>query len=138
MDLRAAMEINEQVPGKIAEYYSHNVLNHANVPTKLLPKDYKRNMYPHSDVAVWEKHKKVMLDPRFAPLMAQDFAGLPKTFIYAARRDVARDDALLYKAQLENAGIKVDLYFDEDGFHGAFWSVQNRDKVYKRVADFIF
>ena len=108
------------------------------VPKELHPLDYEPPTYKHVNVAVWNKVKKNLLNPMFAPLMADQFRGLPPTFMYVAIRDVARDDALMYKAQLDRAGIKVELMLDDKGFHGAFWSIENRDVVYKRIADFIF
>ena len=137
-DLREAMTINEHVPEAVGSYYGQTTLNHVVVPKELHTQDYTSPTYKHSNVPVWNNVKKVLLDPRYAPLMADQFRGLPPTFLYAAVKDVARDDALMYKAQLERAGIKVELMLDDKGYHGAFWSTENRGIVYKKIADFIF
>lgn len=48
-----------------------------------------------------------LTDYRVAPLMADDMTGLPKTLIITSEFDVLRDDGILYKKRLQEAGVNV-------------------------------
>ena len=48
-----------------------------------------------------------LIDYRASPLMADSVKGLPKTLLITAEFDVLKDDGLLYKARLLDAGVKV-------------------------------
>ncbi|XP_066266860.1 neutral cholesterol ester hydrolase 1-like [Branchiostoma lanceolatum] len=60
-----------------------------------------------------------ILDPRFAPLMADDadLKGLPPTYVMTCEYDVLRDDGVMYARRLGKAGVKVDYDHYEHGFH---------------------
>ncbi|XP_060605786.1 neutral cholesterol ester hydrolase 1-like [Ruditapes philippinarum] len=64
--------------------------------------------------------EKTILDPYFAPLMAdeEDFKDLPHTYVLTAGYDVLRDDGLMYYQRCKAAGVRVHLAHYEDGFHG--------------------
>jgi len=66
------------------------------------------------------RYQDVLLDPSFAPLMAddKDLAGLPLTYVLTAGYDVLRDDGLIYAQRLKKAGVKVHLAHYPEGFHG--------------------
>ena len=59
-----------------------------------------------------------MLDPYFAPLMADDLSGLPQALVYTVEQDVLRDEGILYAHRLREAGNKVEHYHNKAGFHG--------------------
>ena len=67
---------------------------------------------------VWDELKDVMLDPYFAPLMAEDLSGLPQTLVYTVEQDVLRDEGSLYAHRLNGVGNKVEYYHNKAGFHG--------------------
>jgi acetyl esterase len=57
-------------------------------------------------------------DPRFSPLMASDFAGLPPTIAFSAECDPLADDAALYAQAIRAAGGQA-LHLREAGLvHG--------------------
>lgn len=58
-----------------------------------------------------------LTDYRTSPLMADNMTGLPKTLIITAEFDVLRDDGLLYKKRLEEAGVPV-THHEYKSFHG--------------------
>ena len=66
---------------------------------------------------VWNSLKHVMLDPYFAPLMAKDLSGLPKTLVYTVAQDILKDESTLYAKRLKDAGNDVEHYHNRGGFH---------------------
>ena len=70
---------------------------------------------------------KVVLDAltdyRASPLMADNLKGLPKTLLMSCEFDVLKDENFLYKAHLQDAGVKVTQY-SYMTYH-PFWFVQN-------------
>ena len=67
---------------------------------------------------IWNQLKDVMLDPYFAPLMAEDLSNLPQALVYTVEQDVLRDEGFLYAHRLREAGNKVEHYHNKAGFHG--------------------
>ncbi|XP_078575273.1 arylacetamide deacetylase-like [Branchiostoma floridae x Branchiostoma japonicum] len=61
-----------------------------------------------------------ILDPRLAPLMADDadLKGLPPTYVMTCEYDVLKDEGVMYATRLERAGVKVEHDHYERGFHG--------------------
>ena len=58
-----------------------------------------------------------MLDPYFAPLMAEDLSNLPQPLVYTVEQDVLRDEGFLYAYRIKEAGNKVEHYRNKAGFH---------------------
>eukprot|EP00058_Branchiostoma_floridae_P009730 XP_002595218.1 hypothetical protein BRAFLDRAFT_241264 [Branchiostoma floridae] len=60
-----------------------------------------------------------ILDPRFAPLMADDadLKGLPPTYVMTCEYDVLKDDGVMYLKRLGKAGVKVNHDHYQHGFH---------------------
>lgn len=54
---------------------------------------------------------------RGSPLMAEDFRGIPPTFIITAEFDVLRDEGFLYSERLRKAEVPVK-YKNYKSFHG--------------------
>ncbi|KAI8503964.1 neutral cholesterol ester hydrolase 1 [Branchiostoma belcheri] len=75
---------------------------------------------------------ETILDPRFAPLMADDadLKGLPSTFVMTCEYDVLRDDGVMYAKRLQKAGVKVSHDHYKHGFHGFL----NQFDVYESAA----
>lgn len=57
-------------------------------------------------------------DPTYAPLMDEDFAGLPPTAIVTAQCDPLADDGAAYKAALDAAGVPAGLRQEAGLVHG--------------------
>ena len=123
--IRHLMNINALVPYRVGGYYGRHALDHNIIPNQLKPGFYKPNTYTYDNEALWEEVKGIYLNPRYAPLMATEFSHIPRTFIYVARQDVVRDDALLYQEQLRRAGVPCEFVLDNNGYHGSFWSTSN-------------
>ncbi|KAK6194890.1 hypothetical protein SNE40_000426 [Patella caerulea] len=64
------------------------------------------------------KIEDTILNPYFAPLMAQDLSKAPPAYIMNAEFDVLRDDGLLYGERLRQAGVRVHEHNVRHAFHG--------------------
>lgn len=64
---------------------------------------------------------KACLDtPYIAPLLAEDFAGMPKTLVITAEYDPLRDEGEMYANKIRQAGGYADTYRIKDAIHGFF------------------
>lgn len=59
-------------------------------------------------------------DPRFAPLLVEQLAGLPPTFVGTVEDDLLRAEAELYASRLEQQGVTVQTRMYRGTFHGFF------------------
>ncbi len=62
----------------------------------------------------WEQ----ISDIRVSPIFANDFAGLPPTFVAIAECDILRGDIELYARKLREAGVPVETKLYEATIHG--------------------
>jgi acetyl esterase len=60
-------------------------------------------------------------DPRAAPLLAEDLAGLPRALVVAAELDPLRDEAIAYAGRLREAGVETELAVYRGAAHGFWW-----------------
>ena len=60
------------------------------------------------------------LDPRFAPLRADDLSGLPPAFVGTVEDDLLREEAECYAQRLAEAGVPVQARVYRGTFHGFF------------------
>ncbi len=72
---------------------------------------------PAGKEEVWNSLKEVMMNPYFAPLMADDLSGLPQALIVTCIQDVLHSDGELYALRLKEAGNKVTHFHNKAGFH---------------------
>ncbi len=57
-------------------------------------------------------------DPDISPLRAPSLQGLPPAHVVVAEHDPLRDDGLLYAAALQAAGVRAEVDYHGDMFHG--------------------
>ena len=57
-------------------------------------------------------------DPRVSPLLADDLAGMPRTYLTIAGFDPLRDEALAYGRRLGEAGADIQVVVHEGLIHG--------------------
>ena len=90
---------------------------------------------------------KVVLDAltdyRASPLMADNMKGLPKTLLITCEFDVLKDDGVVYKTRLQDAGVKV-THYNYMTYHGFLLAQTDRLFVTKEfnqslrdIADFL-
>ena len=96
------------------QYYDHEL-----VPIALRQHDsYKGPVMQGGNKEIWNKYQHLFLDPRTSPLWHENLSGLPSTYIVSCQYDGLRDDAIMYAARLEQAGVKVKLVSYYNGWHG--------------------
>ena len=113
----------EAKQGRYATYVDHNLVasEFRNDKTYKSPSDNSGN------AETWAAMKDVILDPYFAPLMADDLSGLPNAYIITAQYDVLRDDGIMYGERLKKAGVKVSHHNYDRCIHTVFGSYQQYD-----------
>ena len=60
-------------------------------------------------------------DPRAAPLLATDLAGVPATTIVVPEFDPLRDEGLAYADRLRGADVDVEVIRVPGALHGFWW-----------------
>ena len=75
-------------------------------------------------------------NPLYAPLLADDLTGQPKTLIITAEYCPLRDEGEAYGVRLGEAGNEVEIHRMEDGLHGYF-SLPARFELVKKTYDII-
>lgn len=79
-------------------------------------------------------------DPRVSPVFADGLSRLPSTFVLTAEFDSLRDEAELYAARLESAGVPVELVRIPGAIHGIFQMagvLKSGDSALEQAADFL-
>lgn len=71
-------------------------------------------------VKLYARADEDLMDPYFAPLLAEDFSGLPDTLILTAEFDPLRDEGEDYGRKLRAAGCRVRVERIEGALHGYF------------------
>uniref|UniRef100_A0A8C0QID3 Alpha/beta hydrolase fold-3 domain-containing protein n=1 Tax=Chelonoidis abingdonii TaxID=106734 RepID=A0A8C0QID3_CHEAB len=107
-----------------------------------IPEEFKiRGYKPQKPPSYKYKHDvheviKQVLEVKFSPLLAEDaiVSQLPESYILTCEFDVLRDDGLLYKKRLEDNGVRVTWYHNEDGFHGVLTLFGIKFLLYCRLA----
>lgn len=74
--------------------------------------------------------------PLLAPLLAEDFKGLPDTLVLTAEFDPLRDEGEAYAEKLRQAGNHVELHRIPDAIHG-FFALGANDIHVKESLDYI-
>lgn len=95
-------------------------LRHDRIPMDFRYAPYTPPGLDHGDMSVWTQIQDTMLNPYFAPLLAEDLSGLPKTFLFTCHYDVLRDEGTLFGQRLREAGVEVTHRNMAKGFHGVF------------------
>lgn len=71
-------------------------------------------------VKLYARADEDRMDPYFAPLLAEDFSGLPDTLILTAEFDPLRDEGEDYGRKLREAGCRVRVERIRGALHGYF------------------
>ncbi len=72
----------------------------------------------------WELYvpdSHALTDPRAAPLLAEDFSGLPPTTILLAGQDPLHDEGVAYAERLREVGVRTELRTWPGQPHGFWW-----------------
>ena len=69
---------------------------------------------------LYQSSEKDREDPYFAPLLAKDLTGMPKTLILTAEFDPLRDEGEAFGKRLLEAGNEVEMHRIKGALHGFF------------------
>ena len=69
---------------------------------------------------LYQSSEKDRENPYFAPLLAKDLTGMPKTLILTAEFDPLRDEGEAFGKRLLEAGNEVEMHRIKDALHGFF------------------
>ena len=119
----------------VAQLVSLSNLANVNIPQSYVPDDGG-----HGDSSVWSQIKTTLLNPYFAPLMADDLRNLPKTYVLTADYDVLRDDGLMFARRLSDAGNDVTLRNYKHTFHAVidyFNSIETSRRALAELVTFL-
>ncbi|XP_068672395.1 arylacetamide deacetylase-like [Montipora foliosa] len=112
---------------RMAYFWSYYITGSSNMTSSFLVTNHSSHLLntkysSYIGVNNKEKHKAGKMNPlqgipkavldaltdyRASPLMADNLKGLPKTMLITCEYDILRDDGLLYKARLQDAGVEV-------------------------------
>jgi Esterase/lipase len=66
------------------------------------------------------RDRRDLRNPYFAPLLAENLSGQPRTLVITAEYDPLRDEGEAYAERLRQAGVEVENYRVADALHGFF------------------
>lgn len=88
---------------------------------QLFEKDYLLTSKRICDyIDLYIENDEDLVNPYFAPLLANDLSGMPDTLVITAQYDPLRDEGEAFAKKLENAGNYVDFYRMTNALHGFF------------------
>lgn len=71
-------------------------------------------------MALYARNRRDYTNPYFAPLLAKNLTGQPRTLVITAQYDPLRDEGEAYAERLRDAGCEVENYRIPDALHGFF------------------
>ncbi|XP_078694934.1 neutral cholesterol ester hydrolase 1-like [Branchiostoma floridae x Branchiostoma belcheri] len=82
---------------------------------------------------------ETILDPRFAPLMANDadLQKLPPTYVMTCEYDVLRDEGVAYARRLEKLGVAVQHDHYKHGFHCCLIDINTIDVAREAMENYV-
>jgi len=108
------------------------------LPSKYLVGYEKPNVETGNET-MWNELKEKLLNPYFAPLVAERLDNLPLAYIFTSEYDPLRDEGFLYAHRLRNSGVTVEHVHSDIGLHGVlqFHSVcPEAETMFKELTKF--
>lgn len=126
---RANRHLSNEVRRKYARYVHSDL-----IPAHLEVTNRTTQDAPHCDESISADVERVVLDPRFAPLMADSLDDFPDAYIMTCQYDVGRDDGVIYAQRLRAAkNVRVKLEHHKEGFR-AFLALADNDSLSLPIA----
>ena len=88
---------------------------------------YTRPQPPAGNEDVWNSIKKLVLDPYFAPGMAENLQGIPKTYLVTVNNSPIRDEAMIFERRTWSYGDPNTIDHD-------YYDTVNHGEVFKNTA----
>ena len=132
-------QTNSHTTPEIKKRFFSTYLSHDNIPKDWLADDYKKNKDDFGNEKLWKRLEKVLLDPYFSPLLADDLRGLPQTYVLTLHVDAVRDDGVLYVKRLRDANVKVTHNHLMHGLHGMlnFEFIDSSKELMSEISEYL-
>ena len=113
------MEENAHISTSALEKFG-DMISHNFLPKTMIADDYKPRRSKAPDGIISKELEECIINPYNFPLMHNDLADLPPTFILTEEFDVLRDEGVIYAKRLKSFDVHVTLINDRKGFHCMF------------------
>ena len=108
------------------------LLDFDTLPQYYYEDDYIRPDPPAGNTEMWNAIKGLALDPYFAPGMAENLQGLPKTYMMTAGQDPRRDETVIFARRLRGHGYDISNVVHE------YYPTIVHGEVFKRHQDIMY
>lgn len=117
---RGEFSVNRQILIYPSTYYDHTEQSPFS-SMRENGKDYLLTSKRICDyITLYIQNEQDLKSPYFAPLLADDLSGQPKTLLITAEYDPLRDEGEAYGEKLKQFGCEVEIYRFPDAIHGFF------------------
>ena len=122
------------------ENMTSSLINYDHLPPTFIPDEFlAAEIGSHGLDSSIEQIERIVTDPYFSPLLAEDLSNMPSTYIMTVEHDVLRDEGTMYAHRLSLANVNVTHEHITSGLHGlvSFHWFEDARTAFKQVTRFI-